>query len=172
MGGGLPLFLVLGNFLYSYIYLDTYESSQVLLIPSPPSPSYLPLPILAKTLVVGQESNGLLFFIYCICPSICLFSNLSFQAVELDDLTPVDDLVKHSSSAVDIRTVLMQVAAIPRIWFGSADCDTILSIHLYTFTVGCTVYILDIKECTTYLNHSYEINQILNIFLVKNDKKL
>ena len=32
-----------------------------------------------------------------------------FQAVELDDLSPVDDLVKHSSSAVDIRTVLMQV---------------------------------------------------------------
>ena len=31
------------------------------------------------------------------------------QAVELDDLSPVDDLVKHSSSAVDIRTVLMQV---------------------------------------------------------------
>ena len=31
------------------------------------------------------------------------------QAVELDDLSPVDDLVKHSSSAVDIRTVLMQI---------------------------------------------------------------
>ena len=31
------------------------------------------------------------------------------KAVELDDLSPVDDLVKHSSSAVDIRTVLMQV---------------------------------------------------------------
>ena len=31
------------------------------------------------------------------------------QAVELDELTPVDELVKHSSSAVDIRTVLMQV---------------------------------------------------------------
>jgi len=31
------------------------------------------------------------------------------KAVELDDLTPVDDLVKHSSSAVDIRTVLMQI---------------------------------------------------------------
>ena len=29
--------------------------------------------------------------------------------MELDDLSPVDDLVKHSSSAVDIRTVLMQV---------------------------------------------------------------
>ena len=33
------------------------------------------------------------------------------QAVELDDLSPVDDLVKHSSSAVDIRTVLMQVCS-------------------------------------------------------------
>jgi len=31
------------------------------------------------------------------------------KAVELDDLTPVDDLVQHSSSAVDIRTVLMQI---------------------------------------------------------------
>eukprot|EP00092_Neocalanus_flemingeri_P041502 GFUD01045197.1.p1 GENE.GFUD01045197.1~~GFUD01045197.1.p1 ORF type:complete len:1194 (+),score=262.01 GFUD01045197.1:849-4430(+) len=31
------------------------------------------------------------------------------KAVELDDLSPVDDLVKHSSSAVDIRTVLMQI---------------------------------------------------------------
>ena len=31
------------------------------------------------------------------------------RAVDLDDLSPVDDLVKHSSSAVDIRTVLMQV---------------------------------------------------------------
>ena len=26
-----------------------------------------------------------------------------------DDLEPVDDLVKHSSSAVDIRTVLIQI---------------------------------------------------------------
>ena len=32
------------------------------------------------------------------------------RAVELDQLSPVDDLVKHSSSAVDIRTVLMQVS--------------------------------------------------------------
>ena len=31
------------------------------------------------------------------------------KAVELDDLQPVDDMVKHSSSAVDIRTVLLQV---------------------------------------------------------------
>ena len=31
------------------------------------------------------------------------------KAVELDDLEPVDELVKHSSSAVDIRTVLLQV---------------------------------------------------------------
>ena len=31
------------------------------------------------------------------------------KAVELDDLSPVDDLVQHSSSAVDIRTVLMQI---------------------------------------------------------------
>ena len=30
------------------------------------------------------------------------------KAVELDDLQPVDDMVKHSSSAVDIRTVLLQ----------------------------------------------------------------
>ena len=29
--------------------------------------------------------------------------------MELDDLSPVDDLVKHTSSAVDIRTVLMQI---------------------------------------------------------------
>ncbi len=34
----------------------------------------------------------------------------SVEAVELDELTPVDELVKHSSSAVDIRTVLMQVS--------------------------------------------------------------
>ena len=33
------------------------------------------------------------------------------RAVDLDDLSPVDDLVKHSSSAVDIRTVLMQVCS-------------------------------------------------------------
>ena len=38
-----------------------------------------------------------------------MISNFPLQAVELDDLSPVDDLVKHSSSAVDIRTVLMQV---------------------------------------------------------------
>ena len=31
------------------------------------------------------------------------------KAVELDDMSPVDSLVKHSSSAVDIRTVLMQI---------------------------------------------------------------
>ena len=31
------------------------------------------------------------------------------KAVELDDLTPVDDFVKHSSSAVDIKTVLVQI---------------------------------------------------------------
>ena len=31
------------------------------------------------------------------------------KAVDLDDLSPVDDLVQHSSSAVDIRTVLMQI---------------------------------------------------------------
>ena len=30
------------------------------------------------------------------------------KAVELDDLQPVDDMVMHSSSAVDIRTVLLQ----------------------------------------------------------------
>ena len=29
--------------------------------------------------------------------------------MELDDLSPVDELVKHTSSAVDIRTVLMQI---------------------------------------------------------------
>ena len=31
------------------------------------------------------------------------------KAVEIDDLTPVDEFVKHSSSAVDIRTVLLQI---------------------------------------------------------------
>merc|ERR1712110_1303139 len=31
------------------------------------------------------------------------------KAVELDDLTPVDDFVQHSSSAVDIKTVLVQI---------------------------------------------------------------
>jgi BAI1-associated protein 3 len=31
------------------------------------------------------------------------------RAVELDDLEPVDEMVKHSSSAVDIRTVLLQI---------------------------------------------------------------
>ena len=31
------------------------------------------------------------------------------RAVRLDDLAPVDELVKHSSSAVDIRTVLLQI---------------------------------------------------------------
>lgn len=31
------------------------------------------------------------------------------RAVELDDLEPVDEFVKHSSSAVDIRTVLIQI---------------------------------------------------------------
>ena len=29
--------------------------------------------------------------------------------MELDDLEPVDDLVKHSSSAVDIRAVMLQI---------------------------------------------------------------
>lgn len=29
--------------------------------------------------------------------------------MELDDLSPVDEFVKHTSSAVDIRTVLMQI---------------------------------------------------------------
>ncbi len=31
------------------------------------------------------------------------------KAVQLDQLRPVDDLVKHSSSAVDIKTVLLQI---------------------------------------------------------------
>ncbi len=31
------------------------------------------------------------------------------RAVDLDDMEPVDDLVKHSSSAVDIKTVLLQI---------------------------------------------------------------
>ncbi len=31
------------------------------------------------------------------------------KAVELDELTPVDEYVKHSSSAVDIQTVLVQI---------------------------------------------------------------
>lgn len=31
------------------------------------------------------------------------------KAVDLDNLTPIDELVKHSSSAVDLRTVLIQV---------------------------------------------------------------
>ena len=31
------------------------------------------------------------------------------KAVELDDMTPVDEFVKHSSSAVDIKTVLLQI---------------------------------------------------------------
>lgn len=33
------------------------------------------------------------------------------RAVELDDLTAVDDLVRYTTSAVDLRTVLGQVAA-------------------------------------------------------------
>ena len=44
------------------------------------------------------------------------------KAVELDDLSPVDDLVKHSSSAVDIRTVLMQV---------HYDSDDFIFLELY-----------------------------------------
>ena len=31
------------------------------------------------------------------------------KAVELDDLTPIDEFVQHSSSAVDIKTVLVQI---------------------------------------------------------------
>ena len=31
------------------------------------------------------------------------------KAVDLDDLSPVDEFVKHSSSAVDIKTVLVQI---------------------------------------------------------------
>jgi BAI1-associated protein 3 len=31
------------------------------------------------------------------------------KAVDLDDMEPVDDFVKHSSSAVDIKTVLVQI---------------------------------------------------------------
>ena len=48
------------------------------------------------------------------------------QAVELDDLKPVDDLVKHSSSAVDIRTVLMQVTLWLTDWLTDwpSDCLT------------------------------------------------
>ena len=38
------------------------------------------------------------------------FYNFDFQAVELDDLSkPVDDMVLHTCSAVDIRTVFGQV---------------------------------------------------------------
>ena len=40
------------------------------------------------------------------------------KAVELDDLQPVDDMVKHSSSAVDIRTVLLQ-AGLPHLNYDS-----------------------------------------------------
>ena len=31
------------------------------------------------------------------------------RAVELDELSPVDEYVQHSSSAVDIKTVLVQI---------------------------------------------------------------
>ena len=31
------------------------------------------------------------------------------KAVELDELSPVDEFVQHSSSAVDIKTVLVQI---------------------------------------------------------------
>ncbi len=31
------------------------------------------------------------------------------KAVDLDDLEPVDEMVEHSSSAVDIKTVLLQI---------------------------------------------------------------
>ena len=31
------------------------------------------------------------------------------KAVDLDDLSPVDDFVQHSSSAVDVKTVLVQI---------------------------------------------------------------
>ena len=31
------------------------------------------------------------------------------KAVDLDELKPVDELVQHSSSAVDLRTVLIQI---------------------------------------------------------------
>ena len=56
------------------------------------------------------------------------------KAVELDDLSPVDDLVKHSSSAVDIRTVLMQV-------HHDSDDLIVIFLELYITMLFCIFYI-------------------------------
>ncbi len=56
----------------------------------------------------------------------------SVEAVELDELTPVDELVKHSSSAVDIRTVLMQVSTgvlCTTLPIGCCVCVCLITIH-------------------------------------------
>jgi hypothetical protein len=55
--------------------------------------------------------------------------------VELDELTPVDELVKHSSSAVDIRTVLMQVSTgvlCTTLPIGCSVCVCVCAFNNYT----------------------------------------
>lgn len=64
------------------------------------------------------------------------------KAVEIDDLEPVDELVKHSSSAVDIRTVLMQIKTFwkqlswPDVEASYAFISKILDVSAFIVTVN------------------------------------
>ena len=69
--------------------------------------------------------------------------------MELDDLSPVDDLVKHTSSAVDIRTVLMQIKTFwaqlcwPDVESSYAYISKILDVSRSLRKFSCTIeYIL------------------------------
>ena len=69
------------------------------------------------------------------------------KAVELDDMTPVDEFVKHSSSAVDIKTVLLQIKtfwqqlAWPDVEASYAFISKILDVSIkFIFVMNIKVY--------------------------------
>ena len=72
------------------------------------------------------------------------------KAVELDDLSPVDELVQHSSSAVDIRTVLMQIKTFwaqlswPDVESSYAYISKILDVSLFYIKIESWLFIFSI----------------------------
>ena len=68
------------------------------------------------------------------------------RAVELDELSPVDEYVEHSSSAVDIKTVLVQIKTFwqqlnwPDVEASYAFISKILDVSFLYFIFFCESY--------------------------------
>ena len=74
------------------------------------------------------------------------------KAVDLDDLSPVDEFVKHSSSAVDIKTVLVQIKTFwqqlnwPDVEASYAFISKILDVSCYYLNFSALDYLNDMDS--------------------------